>query len=324
MIETAVLTLILSLVQTITALILKIPVAILTWVNSDPVSFTKVLAVQIGWDITRSFVNIFLVLALIAIGLATILRIESYKAQKTLPNLIIAAILVNFTPVICGLIIDLANIIMNIFQKAAFGNIQIFADKNAAINRVLEGGILNTVFNPANIGRLIAGILFNVLSSFILFAYALIFILRIMVLWVLVIFSPFALFGFFFPIAKNIWREWWKQFIQWTIIGIPLFFFLYLTGVIIENPVCMGTLRTGAGLTEWLSTQGICKMMEFIFPIFFLIIGLFVSLKTGVAGVDKAISWGENTFYPQMRQAFLFFSRFPLLCFSALFDNKDQ
>jgi len=60
----------------------------------DPRTFqyTKAPAVELGWEITRNFVNLGFVIALIVIAMATILRLESYGMRRTLWRLIAAAI----------------------------------------------------------------------------------------------------------------------------------------------------------------------------------------------------------------------------------------
>ncbi|GAG19127.1 unnamed protein product, partial [marine sediment metagenome] len=68
--------------------------------------------VQVGWTLTRDLINMFFVIVLAFIGLATALRIEQYKYEKLLPIFIGIALIINFSPVICGLFIDASNIIM--------------------------------------------------------------------------------------------------------------------------------------------------------------------------------------------------------------------
>ncbi len=72
-------------------------------------------AVQNGWETTRDFVNLFFVLILLVIALSTILRIEQYGIKKLLPRLIIAALLINFSLVFAGVILDFAGVLTDFF-----------------------------------------------------------------------------------------------------------------------------------------------------------------------------------------------------------------
>ncbi|GAI30419.1 unnamed protein product, partial [marine sediment metagenome] len=71
------------------------------------------------------FVNMLLVLILVYIAIATILRLAGYETKKLLITFIIVALLVNFSPVICGLIVDASNIVMNFFLSEVTGGKQL-------------------------------------------------------------------------------------------------------------------------------------------------------------------------------------------------------
>jgi len=86
----------------------------------------KAQMVQDGWKTTRDLVNMFFVLILLIIAFATILRLETYGMKALLPKLIIAALLINFSLVFAGAIIDFAGILTNFFledRKEFFTNI---------------------------------------------------------------------------------------------------------------------------------------------------------------------------------------------------------
>ena len=66
-------------------------------------------AVNIGWKITRDVVNIFYILVLLIISIATILGISSYGMKQTLWKLILSALLINFSLPIAGIFVDFSN-----------------------------------------------------------------------------------------------------------------------------------------------------------------------------------------------------------------------
>jgi len=82
--------------------------------NSNIVSQPIVI---IGWQILLNFANLGFVLAIIVIAFATIFRVQSYAMKQTLWKLIVAALLVNFSLVIAGAFINVADIVTNSFQK---------------------------------------------------------------------------------------------------------------------------------------------------------------------------------------------------------------
>jgi len=73
--------------------------------------------VKAGWQVTRDFSNMFFILFMVVIAFATILRIERYGWRQLLPKVIIIALLINFSYVLCAVIIDFSNIAANFFIR---------------------------------------------------------------------------------------------------------------------------------------------------------------------------------------------------------------
>jgi hypothetical protein len=83
-----------------------------------------------GFQFTYPLANMVLVLGIIAIALATILRIAGYGAKKLLPIFIVVALLINFAPVALGLVVDVANVVLNYLLLQTQGvNLHIFSEK---------------------------------------------------------------------------------------------------------------------------------------------------------------------------------------------------
>lgn len=187
--------------------------------------------VGIGWRLVRDFTNMGFILVLVFIALATILRLSDYRVQKTLPTLIIIALLINFTPIICGAIVDVSNIVMNFFLKDLTGW-KIASNNLSSQWNILKDQFLNFFDIFKQLGSVIQALtlLFtNVIMGLIFLLYAFIFVLRYVAIWILVILSPLAFFSLALPATKKIWNQWWQQFIQWCFIGVYLGFFFYLS-----------------------------------------------------------------------------------------------
>ncbi|MFA6354612.1 MAG: hypothetical protein WCX12_02945 [Candidatus Paceibacterota bacterium] len=74
--------------------------------------------VQNGFQVTLSIANLGFLTALIVIAVATILRRETYGIKQLLWKLIVAALLVNFSLVFVGVIINFSDQLTNYFLKA--------------------------------------------------------------------------------------------------------------------------------------------------------------------------------------------------------------
>jgi len=185
-----------------------------------------------GWGIIRSLANMFIVLGFVVVGIATILRIREYEAQKKLLPLIIAAILINFSLVICGVFIDVANITMDYFLDASgpSGIINPIASALTGPEAIKEveackDDIQKCVFSTMGISVSLG------VSAMIFLLYGLIFLMRPVALMCLVILSPLAFACYALPATKSaFFNKWRDQFVNWVIIGVPTAFFLYLGG----------------------------------------------------------------------------------------------
>ena len=272
---------------------------------SDP-SFNPVIG--IGWKLVRDLANTFLVLVLIILALTITLRVREgfiaetlgltdTSAKKYLGRLIIIALLINFTPVICGLVVDAGNILMNFFIKdlAGWGSIStpMEAQKNAVIN------LLEHPTDPTFLGQSIGLATFAWLGAAILFLYVILFAMRYVAIWILVILSPLAFLASIIPATKKLFTQWWNQLIQWSFIGATAGFFLYLSYYILylanQNNSSALQIRHGAG-KGIIGGGFIDSILPYSVVIAFLYIGFFVAISTNAAGASGVISGAQKGF----------------------------
>ena len=113
-------------------------------------------AIQYGWETLRNVINLFFILILVYIAIATILRIENYGYEKLLSKLVIAAFLINFSMFFTKIIIDASNITAIVFYKQIMVDAKIAgsagssgaagsATASASQNNYLSLGIMNAL-----------------------------------------------------------------------------------------------------------------------------------------------------------------------------------
>jgi len=252
--------------------------------------------IGIGLSITQSFVNLILVVALVYVAFSIALRIDEKKAQSSLAKLIVVALLVNFMPVFCGLVIDAANIIMNYFLRQLQGGVSgVLTQISPYIETIWKaiwgaGGEL-----PNKLGLLALGVVQIVLNISIIMAFLLfatLFIMRYIMLWLLVILAPLAFAASILPQSKKAWDSWWSQFICWSFIGVPLAFFLYLG--ITSFSVISESFRADleAPGIEPEITGLFDEMFPFIITVAFLFLGFGIGLTILQCHVSTAIIRG--------------------------------
>jgi hypothetical protein len=230
-------TVVLALAALLTGLFAWFAGVILKWVLSPSFiswSYTNPEnnpLIRAGLNITLSFANMILVIFLVVIALSIALGIKEYGSKKTFAKLLIVALLINFAPVVAGVIVDAANIVMNFFIKGVTGgerlgnNFKAWAESWGSSLLSKTFTFTGQIDRLAEIGMLI---FLSLVLTIILFAFAFLFAARYVVIWLLVILAPLAFACSILPGTQRIWKLWWSQFFKWVFSGVSAIFFLYL------------------------------------------------------------------------------------------------
>jgi len=241
-------------------------------------------AFKTGWIFARDLGNMIIVLGFVIIGVATALRIREYEAKQFFGKLVLAALLINFSSLMCGMIIDASNLTMSALLNTGGAN-----NNNQAL-RQKTGSWLSSCANPqednkapihcmattfyrntestkdkilcafksaGNFGKYASGVVtFSLVFLAIAVAFicfALLLLVRFGVLGVLYIFSPLALVFWFFPFpgAKALGQKWAHNFIKWAFSGVILCFFLWLaSNMLIHLGTSFGINLTGEAVPQ--------------------------------------------------------------------------
>lgn len=202
-----------------------------------------------GWVVVRNLCDIFFILALIAIGMATLFRIESYQYKHLIVQLIIAALLVNFSLVISQAVLGLADTVQNQFLPANVNAITNLAQSLMVNSTTLAGHIEN--ISTGSVVVTVVEPFFNLamaLGTFGVFlAIAGFLVIRIVVLWVLLMVSPVAYVAGVLPATSNLRSQWWQLFLKYAFFTPIMAFFLNIAAVIsvtyYTNPVLQKVLN---------------------------------------------------------------------------------
>lgn len=233
-----------SLVQNLTAMLGKIMLLLIELIVIPILGYNGFYnsnITNLGWSLVRDIVNMFVVVVLIVIAVMTIVGYKSANWAQQLPRLFIAIVLVNFSKLICGFLIDISQVVMFTFVNAvisiAAGNfaamfgLSTFGEFSADfIESVNEDGSGMEPFMYLGAAYFQFVIYLAILA--VLFLLAIAFIWRIIMLWVLIIMSPLAFFMIgikdLFGKASEVYSKWWSQFSSALIFGPTLTFFLWL------------------------------------------------------------------------------------------------
>lgn len=217
--------------------------------------------VDTGWSLVRDTVNMFVVVILLVIAVLTIVGSSKANWQQQIPRLFLFTIAVNFSRTICGIFIDISNVVMFQFVNAIVavgaGNmaqllmLPFFGDYSeiAATTGPIEawqhfgGAYLQLALMLAVLG--------------VILIMTLVYLYRIVVLWILIIMSPLAFFAGgikdIVGAAGGVYGDWTKRFTSALFLGPVLTFFLWLalsvssSGTIIDKE----NFPTGDGTTSF-------------------------------------------------------------------------
>lgn len=231
-----------SIIADVGGFIINAEGKLLSWVV-DIASFTNLGVVQQGWKICRDFSNLFFIAILIYIAFATILRIQKVDAKKMLFKVITMAIIINFSLMIGGMIIDFSQVM---FKYFIFAPLQVqdkdgFHFSEILMDAVGVQNIRNTsvpLEATSVLIRLIFVILFTFLCVIVFGALVFTLLIRNFWLWILLILAPLAWFlGIVpIPILSKYASEWWRNFLKWCFMAPIMGFFIFLSvGILGSN-----------------------------------------------------------------------------------------
>ena len=285
----------------ITTGILNFVSVLVAWVISPSfidLPYTSEGIVSVGFDITKSFANIGFIFGLVVIALATAFRYQDYQAKKALPILIIMALLVNFAPVACGIVVDASNIVMNFFLEEVSNADALYVVAYDAWAKTIAGFQNLTGAVTDSLGLLTEAIslaAFEMFASFFLLLYAVLFIVRYVAIWTLVIMSPLAFFAYVLPFTRHFFSKWLNQFIQWCFVGVPAAFFLYLTEqLIIQSATHISDMPPGSAGNVFSLSQSFSSIFKYTVAIVLLAFGFLASLTGGAIGAGAIIATGKS------------------------------
>lgn len=286
-------------------------------ITLDPAAFQAGI-IDVGFRICLQIADIFFLLIMVVIGLATILGIESYNLKKLLPRVIIIALFINFSLPIGQFIIGFTNDLAVFFFKQGFvtplsgigsgiltGIVQAQkAELFPSTQQFIQGSFF---YQLPHIYALVISIIVNLLSLAALIIATFLFIARMAALWTLLIIAPLSWFGYVLPSTQKHWSEWWTKFFNWSFFAPIYALVLYITARIAQSDALVNMMNShlDASFNSLLtgnimdffknSIQANVGFLVYLMIVFSLLFGgLFASLKLAGSAGDKVTSWAKS------------------------------
>ena len=200
------------------------------------------------WVIVRNFSNMIFIFVLIYTGVQTMLNMGGW--QRAVRNVVIIALLINFSLFATKVVIDAGNILaVGIYSSmGADSPTQLISGnmKARGISQALVAG-----FNPAKFlgasarpmsDPFLALVVFiiatvvNAYVAYVLIKAALLFLGRLLAFWYLMIISPFAFTSITMP-KGNIFDDWTKTLFAQAFVAPVFLFFIYIIMQVVSSGV---------------------------------------------------------------------------------------
>lgn len=261
-----------------------------------------------GWGVLRDFSNILLLFGFIFMGIATILDIHSYEVKKTLPRLVIFAVLLNFSLFGASAIVDGANVLGAQLYKDSYtdaqapctdtpdGNIyeggSTKCDRDIGIaGSIMDGSKVATLLDPGfnknfSLGYYLGLSLVATILMVVLLAGAILLLIRAVVLVFLMILSPFGFAGMAIPFLEPYAKRWWNTLLSQSFFA-PVYLLLIFIGLEVG-----ATLPSASGSLAQSFSNGtaddIDMLLIFTVVIGFMIAALMAAKQLGAYGANFA------------------------------------
>jgi len=268
----------------------------------DSASYTSPFVSE-GWGIIRDLANLLFILILVYLGIKIILNLGASEAKKMISTIIVVALLLNFSLFFAKIVIDGGNILARVFYNAItvkdpngqpvtgdkgeksisialaskFDPQKLISpDFKVLYVKTKNGGVVPVQLGPnAYAGfftliTLIASVV-NLAAAWAFFIIAILLIVRVLGLWLAMIFAPLAFISYIIPklpsgsILPSFGHEsWWKDLLGFSLLAPVFMFFMYLIVLFLEK----GLIGQGSFNTD--TTLG--KILNIVFPLLITII----------------------------------------------------
>ncbi|MEX0919271.1 MAG: hypothetical protein WDZ64_00795 [Parcubacteria group bacterium] len=279
-------------------------------------NYENIPAINVAWGVVRDVANMGFIFILLYAAIQTILGIGGDN-KKIIVNVIIVAILINFSLFITKVVIDISNVLALLFYEAIVGPEGVSV---ALIDTVLSReGLSNAFMTHLNLTSLysvgetvgiesiitvgVMGSIMLLVAAFVFFSIAIMFVIRYVVLIFVLILSPLAFLGFVFPEVSKYSNQWREALVGQAFFAPVYFLLTWVTLKILANIMSVfggsdvteknlaSIFQTGQGGV--LSAESFGMFINFIVIIAFLIITLIISKEwsskagSGVSGLTK-------------------------------------
>ncbi|MFZ2187346.1 MAG: hypothetical protein WAV46_01835 [Candidatus Moraniibacteriota bacterium] len=262
-----------------------------------------------SWKFVRDFFNLFFILVLLYIAFTVVFQIQK-DFKKALLSLVLAALFVNFSFPISRVLIDVTNVPMYFFVNQMGG-------RNAAEGTGVFGGALTASHikgilvpggetegtvdtDSVGVARLLMAIVFIFLFSITLLVLSIMFVIRLVALVVLVMFSSVGFVASIIPGMEQYSKMWWDNFWKYAIFGPAAMLMLLIATRFFaaigdeSGQLMMSMQKISGNIATPGETTFFASMALFTIPIIMLWMAMALAQKMSIAGASSVVGMGQK------------------------------
>ncbi|HAI73954.1 MAG TPA: hypothetical protein DCS28_03800 [Candidatus Moranbacteria bacterium] len=256
-------------------------------------------AIYTTWRTVRDVFNIAFIMVLLFSAFSTIFQYSKYGIKNIWLNLVLMALLVNFSYPIARFIIDVSNMLM-------YGFLNNLGGTGSFMDIIQKSGLQNMLVTTSSDPLyLLSAVVFTFIFAITLLVIAVLLVIRTITLAILIVFSPVAFTGSILPGTElaSAASKWWTDFMKQCFAGPIIIFFLYIASkMLLAIGSSQDVIKTIAatqvpggveGVTAELAKL-IAEVSYFSMPIIILWYGILQAQSSGIAGAQAVVGAGKK------------------------------
>ena len=247
------------------------------------------------WVLVRDLLNTVFILILLFSAFATIFQIDKYNYKKILLTLVIMALLVNFSYPIARFIIDISNVLMYSLINSLFTSV----DSNSFFTTAIaKESTIQNLFNPGRYsgeGVMLLAIIFLFMLAVTIFAFAILLFIRMVVLAILIIFSPIGFVGNVMPGFQNFASQWWENLFRYSFFGPIMMLGFHICLEMMKQIQTLGSFESMASQVSQNTDPNIIGTVAFMFvPLILLWLTMGLAQKMSIEGAGAVMGKAQK------------------------------
>lgn len=283
-------------------------------------------AVDTTWIIIRDFVNMGFIFGFVYIGFKMILNSNDSNTRRWLVNILLAALLVNFSLFITKFVVDFSNqiaaqIVVNGLGGEYTTNTRTGLAEVDLGQSFLDRMGITSIWENAPQGDIGWGYIFGsallfMITTFVFAAGGILLIIRFAILNLFLVLSPLMFLSWILPGLRDTMNRYWSGFLGRAFFAPVYLLFIYFSLQIISglqvavsgpgsnlaNPSWAGTFQAvGNAGARNVQESTLGTLPFFVLICVFMIASLVIAQKMGADGGDRAVALGK-TFSNKVRR----------------------